>query len=265
MDRELGVARRFVTGVRTVWEREVLRFLGEKSRIVGAVGQPLLFWLVLGIGIDRTLEFRHLPAGFGYLEYLYTGALGLTLLFTSVYSALSVITDREQGFLKELLIAPVSRESIVIGKILAGTTVAVGQGVVLLIVAPLLGIDVNLVGVLGALTGMLALSFGLTALGVAIAVRMQSTQGFHMIMNFLLLPMWLLSGAVFPLNGLPPILTAIIRVNPVTYGIEALRAGLYMGSELQTVLVQTPYLLSLVALVVFSALCTSTSVRAFRR
>jgi ABC-2 type transport system permease protein len=151
----------------------------------------------------------------------------MILLFTAIFSTISIIEDRREGFLQSVLVAPVSRMSIVLGKVLGGTVLAFGQSVLFLMLAPLAGIHLTIVGILGALAMMLILGFSLTALGFCIAWRMSSTQGFHVIMNLFLLPMWMLSGALFPVSGAAGIAQLIMRCDPLTYGLAGLRKCLY--------------------------------------
>src|SRR5262245_25781144 len=169
----------------------------------------------------------------GYLEYFFPGTVMLILLFTSIFSTISIIEDRKEGFLQAVLVAPIPRSAFVLGKLLGGTTLAVIQGILFMFLAPLVGIPYAAIP--GTL-GMLALvAFGLTALGYIIAWMMDSTQGFHAIMNLFLIPMWLLSGSVFPASGAPKWLKALIAVNPLTYGLASVRWSIYgltKGSQL---------------------------------
>jgi ABC-2 type transport system permease protein len=211
----------------TLWQREIVRFYRQPSRIVGALATPVLFWVLLGAGFGASFEPSGSPAGMRYAEYFYPGTIVLVVLFTAIFSTISVIEDRREGFLQAVLVAPVSRAAVVLGKILGGTTLALGQALLLLLAAPFLGLKLGLFDV--ALVGgiLFVIAFGLTTLGFLIAWRMESTQGFHAIMNLVLLPMWFLSGAFFPSTGAPGWLRFLMAVNPLTYGLAALRRGLY--------------------------------------
>jgi ABC-2 type transport system permease protein len=202
----------------TLCQRDVVRFLRQRSRIIGVLGTPLIFWALLG-------------SGFNYMGYLFPGTLIQVLLFASIFSTISIIQDRQQGFLQGVLVAPVSRASIVLGKVLGGTAIAMAQGTIFLLLGPLVGVRPAFPGWLAALGVMTLVSFGLTALGVLLAWRFDSVQGFHGVMNLLLFPMWLLSGAVFP----PAKAVAWVRyamwANPLTYGVDALRRVL-TGEEM---------------------------------
>jgi ABC-2 type transport system permease protein len=213
----------------TLWRRELTRFFRQPSRIAGALGTPLLMWLVIGSGLSGTFRMPGAPAmsgGIGYLQYFFPGTIVLVLLFAAIFSNISVIEDRHEGFLQGVLVAPVPRSAIVAGKVLGGATLAWLQGVVFLALAPATGIRLTLLSALEAAGVLAVLALSLTALGFAFAWKVDSTQGFHAVMNVVLMPMWLLSGSFFPLNGAPSWLAALMRVNPLTYGVEALRGVL---------------------------------------
>ena len=212
--------------VYTLWRREVTRFFRQPSRIAGAVATPLLFWLFVGSGLSGS--FRP-PGGVGdasYLQYFFPGTMVLVLLFAAIFSNISVIEDRHAGFLQGVLVAPVSRASLVGGKVLGGATLAWLQGIVFLALAPVSGIRLTTASALAAAGVLALLAVALSALGFAFAWKLDSVQGFHAIMNVVLMPMWLLSGAFFPLDGAPFWLSALMRVNPLTYGVAALRSVL---------------------------------------
>lgn len=221
---------RFMLAAGTLWLREIVRFLRQRNRIVGALGTPLVFWLIIGSGLGTSFRSGSV-GGEHYLEYSFPGTLALILLFTSIFSTISIIEDRQVGFLQSVLVAPVPRSSITLGKILGGTSLALMQALLFLALAPVIGIALTLEKI-AVLAGVLLLvAFALTALGFLIAWRLDSTQGFHAIMNLLLIPMWLLSGSFFPASGAPPWIRAVIYLNPLTYGVAAIRGALYMGSR----------------------------------
>src|SRR3954463_9747561 len=205
--------------------RELVRFLRQRHRIIGALATPLVFWLLIGAGMNRSFK-SDVPGGENYLHYFFPGTVLMILLFTAIFSTISVIEDRREGFLQGVLVAPVSRMSIVLGKILGGTILAFGQGLVFLLLAPLVGVRFTIASFGLALVTMFVVSFALTALGLCIAWRMNSTQGFHAIMNLFLMPMWFLSGALFPVAGAWRGLQIVMRLNPLTYGLAAIRRTL---------------------------------------
>jgi len=211
----------------TLWWRELVRFYRQRSRVVGVIASPLVFWVVLGSGFGSS--FRS-GAGQGeqhYLDYFYPGTLIMIVLFTSIFTMMSVIEDRKEGFLLSVMVAPVPRSAIVLGKVLGGTTLAAAQGLIFLVFAPLARAHLSLAALpLIALTVFLV-SFALTALGFAIAWPMDSTSAFHAIINLFLIPLWLLSGALFPLSSASGWLKVVMYINPLTYGVEALRTLLY--------------------------------------
>jgi len=220
---------KYLLAVGTLWLREVVRFVRQRNRIVGALGTPLVFWLIIGSGLGSSFKAGTL-GGEHYLEYSFPGTLALILLFTSIFSTISIIEDRQVGFLQSVLVAPVPRSAITLGKILGGTTLAMLQALIFLLLAPTVGIRLS-PEIIASLTGILFLvAFALTALGFLIAWRMDSTQGFHAIMNLLLIPMWLLSGSFFPASGAPKWIRIIIHANPLTYGVGAIRRVLYLES-----------------------------------
>jgi ABC-2 type transport system permease protein len=214
----------------TLWLREVVRFYRQKARVVGVIASPILFWIVIGSGFGTSFRAGG-NAGQHYLEYFYPGALVMIVLFTSIFTMMSVIEDRKEGFLLSVLVAPVSRSAIVLGKVLGGTTLSTVQGLVFLIFAPLVGVHIGIGSFLLIVITVFLVSFALTALGFAIAWPMDSTQAFHAIINLFLIPLWLLSGALFPLSGASLWLRLLMRINPLTYGVEALRQLFYPATQ----------------------------------
>jgi ABC-2 type transport system permease protein len=214
--------------VTTLWWREITRFRRQRSRVFGALGQPLVFWLLLGGGLSASFRPPGAPADIDYLEYFYPGIMALVILFTAIFATISVVEDRREGFLQGVLVAPTSRASVVLGQALGGTTLALIQAGLLLLLAPVAGVALSLGAVMAVIVVLFCLAFSLTNLGLIIAWRMQSTQGFHAIMNVILIPIWLLSGAFFPATGVPIWLVWIMHLNPLTYGMAALRRCLYL-------------------------------------
>jgi ABC-2 type transport system permease protein len=220
----------FLLPVASLWWREVVRFYRQPSRVIGGLGSPLVFWIVIGTGLGTS--FRHPTSGvtMNYLEYFFPGTLALILLFTAIFSTVSVIEDRREGFLQGVLVAPISRASMVLSKILGGTTLAAVQGCLFLLLLPVAGVQPTLAGVVLTVPLLLLAAFAITGLGFLVAWPMESTQGFHAIMNLLLIPLWLLSGALFPIEGASAPVRWIMQVNPLHYAINALRASIYWSA-----------------------------------
>jgi ABC-2 type transport system permease protein len=215
----------------TLWWREIVRFYRQPGRVVGVLASPLVFWAVLGSGFGTSFRAGSGPGQEHYLDYSYPGILILIVLFTSIFTMMSVIEDRKEGFLLSVLVAPVPRTAIVLGKVLGGTTLAAVQGMIFLIFAPFAGVHLDPVQVLLVGVVVFLVSFSLTALGFAIAWPMDSSQAFHGIVNLFLIPMWLLSGALFSVSGASGWIRAIMYVNPLTYGVTALRWLLYPTAD----------------------------------
>jgi ABC-2 type transport system permease protein len=213
--------------VQSLWWREIVRFVRQRSRVFGAFAQPLVFWLLLGGGMNASFRAPGMSQT-SYISYFYPGVIALVLLFTAIFATIAVVEDRQGGFLQGVLVAPVSRATIVLGQSLGCTTLAVGQGALFLLFAPTVGIHLSVESVAAVLVVQALIAFALTNLGLIIAWRMDSTQGFHAIMNLILLPIWLLSGAFFPANGASSWLSWIMTINPLTYGMAALRRTLYL-------------------------------------
>ncbi|HEX4020113.1 MAG TPA: ABC transporter permease [Acidobacteriaceae bacterium] len=215
----------------SLWRRELVRFYRQKARVVGVIASPLLFWLVLGSGFAHTFHSSAGPGGENasthYLGYFFPGAIVMIVLFTAIFSMMSLIQDRNEGFLLSVLAAPIRRSAIVLGKVLGGATLAAIQGWVFLIFAPLAGVHIGVVNIAYSMLIIALSSFALTALGFAIAWPMDSTQAFHAVINLILIPLWLLSGALFPASGASGWLRWVMRLNPLTYTVDALRNGLF--------------------------------------
>lgn len=211
----------------TLWWRELVRFYRQRTRVIGVIASPLVFWAVLGSGFGTSFRAGDAAGQQHYLDYFYPGALIMIVLFTSIFTMMSVIEDRKEGFLLSVMVAPVPRSAIVLGKVLGGTTLAAAQGLIFLIFAPFVGIRFGITTLLLVAVVVFLVSFALTALGFAIAWPMDSTSAFHAIINLFLIPLWLLSGALFPLSGASGWIRILMRINPLTYGVEALRNLLF--------------------------------------
>ena len=207
-----------------LWLRELKKYTRSRAQIVASLGQPLLYLLVLGFGLGPVFQ----KAGNGsYLQFVAPGVIGMTVLFTSIFSGIALLFDRQFGFLKETLVAPVPRLRIMIGRTLGGATVAMLQGTLILVVCLIAGFrPVSLATAPFGLLFMALIAIVFAALGTAIGSGLQDMQGFQLIMNFLVLPIFFLSGALFPLNNLPKALSFITRLDPLSYGVDGLRAAL---------------------------------------
>ncbi len=204
-----------------LWLRQIKRYFRSRARIVGSIGQPLLFLVALGFGLGPVYQRA---GGGSYIEFLAPGIVAMAILFTAVFSGIEIIWDRQFGFLKETLVAPVSRIQIMLGRTLGGATVAMFQGIIIFILSMFVGFrPVSFVLLPLALVFMFLIAVLFTALGTAIASRLEDMQGFQLIMNFLVMPLFFLSGALFPLEGLPSAIATIVKIDPLAYGVDGLR------------------------------------------
>jgi ABC-2 type transport system permease protein len=240
-------------GIYIIWLRDIKRFSRDRARIIAAMAQPALYLFVLGTGLGAAIG-----RGGDYIKFIYPGIIGMTLLFTSIFSAISIVWDREFGFLKEILVAPISRSTVALGKAFGGSTIAMIQGTMLLIFAPFVGVDLNFLMVLKLFIAMFLIAFSLTSMGIVVAARLKTMEGFQMIMNFLMMPLFLLSGAMFPLKGLPEWMNFLVRMDPLTYGIDILRY-IVIGVHSYSL----PY--SLAMILSFGAVMISLAIYAFNR
>ncbi len=215
----------------TLWRREMVRFVRQRNRVFSALAQPALFWALFGAGFAGSFKMGGSGArDADFLEYFFPGTVVLVVLFTAIFSTISIIEDRREGFLQSVLVAPVSRAGIVLGKVAGGSSLALLQAMAFLALAPLAGIHLTASSVALSFASLALVSFALTSLGVVVAWPMQSTQGFHAVMMLVLMPMWLLSGAFFPLSGGSGWLSILMRANPLTYGVALFRRALYEGA-----------------------------------
>lgn len=212
-----------------LWLRQVKRYFRSKSRMIGSLGQPIIFMVALGFGFGPVFA----KAGGGnYIQFLAPGIIGMSIMFTAVFSGIELIWDRQFGFLKETMVAPVSRVSIMLGRTLGGATTAVLQGIIVFFITLAIGFRPNIADSLLALVFMFAIALVFTALGTAMASKMEDLQGFGLIVNLVNMPLFFLSGALFPLNGLPEALLFVARIDPLSYGIDGMRAALIGGGAL---------------------------------
>jgi ABC-2 type transport system permease protein len=211
--------------IRVVWLRELIRFSRDRARMITSLVQPVLFLFVLGTGLSRLASSG--THGVNLRTFVYPGVLAMAVLFTAMFSAASIVWDREFGFLREMLVAPVSRGAIVIGKCLGGATVAGFQGVIMICIAGLVGVPYAPVMILEVLVLQLLLAFALTAFGVMMAARMSQMQSFMALMQMVIMPLFFISGALFPVSGLPTWLNVLNRLDPITYAVDPIRRAVF--------------------------------------
>jgi ABC-2 type transport system permease protein len=221
--------------VYTIWLRNMKRYIRSKSRIIGSVSMPLFFLLFLGFGLNSVVQIPGL--GGNYIQFLIPGMVAMSVLFTSIFSGIQIIWDKQFGFLKETLVAPVSRLEIMFGQTLGGATTAFVQGVIILVLSLFIGLHIaNLPGFFIAFGFMALIGIAFTAFGIAIASRMEDMTGFQLIMNFIVFPIFGLSGALFPISSLPAWIAPITLIDPLTYGVEGIRYGLTGVSQINPIL-----------------------------
>src|SRR6266536_3043544 len=217
-----GALIRNLRTIGMVWRREIIRFRRTPARMVSGLAQPILFLFVLGAGI-KPLVGETSAGGVDFQQFILPGVIAMSVLFSSLFSAISIVWDREFGFLREMLVAPVSRTGLVLGKAAGSGTVAAAQGLLLVAAAPIVGVHLDALQIIEVIPLLMLLAFALTAFGIVIASRMQRMESFQMVMGLVVNPRLFLSGAIFPLNGLPTWLAVVTRLNPATYGIDPIR------------------------------------------
>lgn len=246
----------FWKAVYVICMRDIRRFFREKSQVVGSVARPALWLLIMGTGFNTI--FRSQAGAETYTQFLFPGIIGMTVLFTSVFSAVSIIWDRQFGFLREILVAPVSRTSVAVGKTLSGCFQSMIQGGIILALSPLVDVSLTPLIIVQVLLLIFLASFALTSLGLLIASRMESFEGFNIVMNFLVMPMFLLSGAFFPIQGLPVWVRTVVSVNPLSYAVDALR-GVILGVYEHTLTTDILFMVG------FAIIMTAAAVTAFNK
>lgn len=280
--RPTAVALASLRAIYIIWYRDVLRYWRDRARLVASLAQPLLFLVVFGTGLSSALQGA--GGGFGggapgtasvsYIQFMYPGIIGMAVLFTAIFGAMSIVWDREFGFLKEVLVAPIDRSAVAIGKALGGTTQAMIQGLLLLVLAPFVGVTLTIWSVVALVPLVFVLAFALSALGVAIASRMKTMQGFQVVMNFLMMPMFFLSGSLFPVTGLPDWMTILTRLDPAAYGMDPLRRVVLEGAGFPAAMVDrlgltlfdqvVPIWAEAAILLTFGAAMLGIAIRGFR-
>jgi ABC-2 type transport system permease protein len=222
---------------RSIWViayRELVRFLQDRPRMFSSFSMPVIFLLIFGAGFGRLIG--QMMPGVDYIQFMYPGILAMTVLMTSIMSGISIVWDREFGFLKEVLVSPLSRSGVLIGKAVGAATIAIVQGAIMLVLAPIVNVPISLGTVLALLPLLLILSLSLSGLGLLIGARMRSQQGFQIVMQLVIFPMMFLSGIFFPVSGVATWLAVLSKLNPVTYGIDAIRQ-VFLGTEVAGVTV----------------------------
>lgn len=228
--------------------REFKRFFRQKGRVVVTLVRPLIWLFIVGSGFTRLVGSTD---GTSYMQFILPGIVGMTILFSSVFSSISVVWDREFGFLREMLVAPVSRVTIVFGKLISGTLMSLFQGAAILVVAPFLGIDITFGGLIAMLALITLVSLAITAFGLFVASFLTSLEGFNVIMNFIVLPMFFLSGALYPVDALPVVLRAISYINPLCFGVDAFK-HILLPAQGGRLAAELPLVLDIAFLTVFS-------------
>jgi len=225
-----------------------------------SIARPLIWLVIVGSGFTQLID---MPGDISYTQFILPGILGMTILFSSVFSTISVVWDREFGFLREMLVAPISRLTIVVGKLLSGTALSVFQGSVLLLVAPLLGITITVTQFIWMFLLMVLLSLAITAMGLFVASFLKSLEGFNVIMNFIVLPMFFLSGALYPVGKLPAYLHYLTFANPLSYGIDAFKHVLFASSG--PLIAEFPLIYDISFVILFSLIMVVLAARSFER
>jgi ABC-2 type transport system permease protein len=235
--------------------REFKKFVRERSRLISTLARPLIWLVLVGGGMSRLVSpgMGGLSQGRGitYIQFIFPGILGMTILFSSIFSSISIIWDKEFGLMKEILVAPVSRFSVVLGKALSGTIVSVIQAAIILALFPFLGIKLGILSIIEVMLICMLLSFCIASLGIVIATFYESFESFSVIMNFVVMPMFFLSGAMYPVKMLPQILKIVSRLNPFTYGIDALKHAIFRGTDVLDFPLMTDIVILIFTSVVF--------------
>src|SRR6056297_4100686 len=219
------------SAIYTIWYRNVLKYFRMKSRIIGSLGMPFFFLVIIGFGLDSSVSVPGMTTR--YVDFIAPGIISMSILFSSMFSGVQLVIDKQVGFLKETLVAPVSRLHLMIGQALGGATTALMQGILVLIISLFIGVNLpSISGILIALLFMFLIGLSFTSVGIAFASRMEDTHGFQLIVNFVLFPVFFLSGALFPLDQIPKWLSVLTYIDPLTYGVEGIRYGMLGASQI---------------------------------
>lgn len=256
----------FIQTIITIWQREAIRYLRDKTRIFSTLFQPLMFLFIFGSGLRQTLATGNF--GIDFIKFMYPGIIAMSVMGVAFFSTISTVWDREFGFLKEILVAPVSRTAIAIGKTLGAATIASLQALILLVLAPFIGIELHLPVIPYLFIFMILLSFAISGMGLLIASLMKTMESFGLLMQVLVFPMFFLSGAFFPLTAVPQWMSILSRINPLTYGVDAFRQIL-LNHEVAQATIQKiiiyPVHIDALFLIIFSAIMISLAVLAFNK
>ncbi|RMD59650.1 ABC transporter [Candidatus Parcubacteria bacterium] len=256
----------FIQAIYTIWQREIIRYIRDKTRILSTLLQPLMFLAIFGTGLRQTLAQGNF--GVDFVQFMYPGIIAMSVMGVAFFSTISTVWDREFGFLKEILVAPVSRTAIAIGKTLGATTIAALQALILLILAPFIGISIHLAIIPKLFVFILLLSFTISGMGLLIASLMKTTESFGLLMQILVFPMFFLSGAFFPLTAVPAWMSALSHINPLTYGVDAFRQ-IIIGAQVSPEVIQNiilyPIHINALFLIIFSIVMVAAAVCAFNR
>ncbi len=224
-----------LSAIYTIWYRNVLKYFRMRSRIIGSLGMPFFFLVIIGFGLNSTISIPGMQVD--YVEFIAPGIIAMSILFSSMFSGVQLVIDKQVGFLKETLVAPVSRLHLMIGQALGGATTALMQGILVLIISLFIGVNLpGISGILIALLFMFLIGLAFTSVGIAFASRMEDTHGFQLIVNFVLFPVFFLSGALFPLDRIPDWLSFLTYIDPLTYGVEGIRYGMLGVSQIAPML-----------------------------
>ncbi|MBU1255706.1 ABC transporter permease [Patescibacteria group bacterium] len=256
----------FIQAIITIWQREVIRYLRDKIRIISTLFQPIMFLFIFGMGLQETLAGGNFSMDF--IQFMYPGIIAINVMGVAFFSTISTVWDREFGFLKEILVAPVSRTAIVLGKVLGATTVAVLQALILLIIAPFISVNLSFIIVLKLFFSMALLAFSISCLSLLIASLMTTMESFGLLMQVLIFPMFFLSGAFFPLKNVPLWMTVLSKINPLTYGVDAFRQ-IILGPQVSAEVINSVALHSVstntLFLIIFSFIMVTIAVLTFDR
>lgn len=256
----------FIQTIITIWQREIIRYIRDKTRIISTLLQPLMFLIIFGSGLRQTLAQGNF--GVDFIQFMYPGIIAMSVMGVAFFSTISTVWDREFGFLKEILVAPVSRTAIAVGKTLGATTIAALQALILLLIAPLIGISINPAIIPELFLFMLLLSFAISGMGLLIASLMKTTESFGLLMQVLIFPMFFLSGAFFPLTAVPTWMSILSNINPLTYGVDAFRQIILKSQISQEVIdniVLYPIHINALFLMAFSTVMVVAAVYAFNK
>ena len=256
----------FIQTIYTIWQREIIRYWRDKTRIVSTLFMPLMFLVIFGAGLSKTLATGNF--GVDFTQFMYPGIIAMSVMSVAFFSTISTVWDREFGFLKEILVAPVSRVAVAFGKTLGATTIASIQALILLILAPLIGVAIHVAVIPQLVIFMLLLAFAISGMGLLISSLMKTTESFGLVMQVLIFPMFFISGAFFPLTAVPSWMLALSYINPLTYGVDAMRQiilGNQVASNILNGLSLHAISVDALFLVVFSAVMVSAAVFAFNK